>query len=48
MQMAAGAVGVCAAKLSESDVMLENGVGKVLLTGVNVSAPKIRYAMALR
>lgn len=48
MQMAAGAVGVCAAKLSESEVMLENGIEKVLMTGVNVSIPKIRKAMALR
>lgn len=48
MQMAAGAVGVCAAKLSESEVMLDNGIENVLMTGVNVSVPKIRRAMALR
>jgi D-serine deaminase-like pyridoxal phosphate-dependent protein len=48
MQMKAGAVGICTAKLSESEVMLENGIDKVLMTGVNVSAPKIRKAMELR
>ena len=48
MQMDAGAVGVCAAKISESEVMLENGIKDVLMTGVNVTAPKIERAMALR
>ncbi len=48
MQVAAGAVGVCAAKLSESEVMLVNGIQNVLMTGVNVTIPKINHAMALR
>ncbi|MEJ7692933.1 alanine racemase, partial [Daejeonella sp.] len=48
MQIAAGAVGVCAAKLGEAEVMLENGIKNVLLTTVNVTAPKIVKAMALR
>ncbi|MBV6640660.1 MAG: DSD1 family PLP-dependent enzyme [Cyclobacteriaceae bacterium] len=48
MQMDAGAVGICAAKISESEVMLENGIKDVLMTGVNVTAPKIERAMALR
>lgn len=48
MQMEAGAVGVCAAKLSESEVMLENGIPNVLMTGVNVSPGKIKKAMELR
>ncbi|WP_163380688.1 DSD1 family PLP-dependent enzyme [Cyclobacterium sp. SYSU L10401] len=47
-QMEAGALGVCAAKLSESEIMLENGISNVLMTGVNVSPKKIRKAMALR
>ena len=47
MQMAAGAVGVCSAKLSESESMLTNGIQNVIMTGVNVSAPKIKHAMAL-
>ena len=48
MQVEAGAVGVCAAKLSESEVMLNNGIRNVLMTGVNVTPPKIKKAMALR
>ncbi|WP_162416724.1 DSD1 family PLP-dependent enzyme [Cyclobacterium roseum] len=48
MQMEAGAVGVCAAKLSESEAMLENGISDVLMTGVNVSPGKIKKAMQLR
>jgi D-serine deaminase-like pyridoxal phosphate-dependent protein len=48
MQIAAGAVGVCAAKISESEVMLSNGITNVLMTGVNITAPKIRKAMEIR
>jgi D-serine deaminase-like pyridoxal phosphate-dependent protein len=48
MQMTAGAVGICAAKLSESETMLNNGISNVLMTGVNISASKIQKAMALR
>ena len=48
MQIDAGALGVCAAKLGEAEVMLENGIKNVLMTTVNISAPKIIKAMALR
>jgi len=48
MQLEAGALGICAAKLSESEVMLANGIPDVLMTGVNVTPPKIKKAMALR
>ncbi len=48
MQLAAGAIGVSAAKLGEVEVMLNNGIENVLMTGVNVTAPKINRAMALR
>jgi D-serine deaminase-like pyridoxal phosphate-dependent protein len=48
MQVDAGAVGVCSAKLSESEAMLVNGIQNVLMTGVNISVPKINHAMALR
>ncbi|AKP51244.1 alanine racemase [Cyclobacterium amurskyense] len=48
MQMDAGAIGICTAKLSESQVMLENGISEVLMTGVNISSSKIRKAMQLR
>lgn len=48
MQVAAGAVGVCAAKLTEAEVMLENGIKSVTITTANVSPEKIKRAMALR
>ena len=48
MQVAAGAVGVCASKLSESEIMLNNGITNVLMTGVNVTPSKMQKAMALR
>ena len=48
MQLEAGAVGVCAAKLSEAEIMLTNGINSVLMTGVNVTLPKIKKAMELR
>ncbi len=48
MQMQAGAIGICAAKLSEVEVMLGNGVDQVLMTGVNVTPNKIKKAMQLR
>ncbi|GAB3000229.1 DSD1 family PLP-dependent enzyme [Cyclobacterium sediminis] len=48
LQMEAGAVGVCTAKLAESQVMLKNGISQVLMTGVNISTGKIRKAMELR
>ncbi len=48
MQVNAGAMGVCVAKLSEGEVMLANGISEVLMTGVNISVPKIERAMSLR
>jgi len=48
LQMEGGAVGICTAKLAESQVMLENGISQVLMTGVNISTSKIRKAMQLR
>ncbi|MEX0883588.1 MAG: alanine racemase [Cyclobacteriaceae bacterium] len=48
MQMEAGAVGICAAKLTEAEVMLQNGIKDVLMTGVNVTPSKIKKAMAIK
>ena len=48
MQIATGSVGICTAKLSEAEVMFENGIEQILLTTVNVTVPKIERAMALR
>jgi len=48
LQVAAGSVGICTAKLSEAEVMFEHGLEEILLTTVNVTARKIRRAMQLR
>lgn len=47
-QLAAGSIGICAAKISEAEVFSANGVAPILMTTSNVSANKIRRAMALR
>jgi 3-hydroxy-D-aspartate aldolase len=47
LQMQSGSVGICTAKLGEAEVMLQHGLEQVLLTTVNVTASKIRRAMAL-
>jgi D-serine deaminase-like pyridoxal phosphate-dependent protein len=47
-QIANGAVGICTAKLSEAEAMVDGGVEQVLLTTVNVTPSKIRRAMELR
>ena len=46
-QMAAGAVGVCCAKVSEAEVMVAGGVSDVLVTTPAVAPEKIRRLMAL-
>ena len=48
LQMEGGAVGICAAKVSEAQVMLEHGIGQVLMTTANVTPFKIERAMGLR
>jgi D-serine deaminase-like pyridoxal phosphate-dependent protein len=48
LQLAAGSIGICAAKLSEAEVFSANGIGPILMTTANVSPAKIRRAMALR
>ncbi len=40
-QMAAGAVGVCCAKLGEAEAMADGGIGAILITSPVVSAPAI-------
>jgi 3-hydroxy-D-aspartate aldolase len=47
-QIADGAVGICTAKLSEAEAMIDGGVDRVLLTTGNVTPAKIRRAMELR
>lgn len=48
LQMAAGAVGICTAKLSEAEAMVAAGVDQVCMTTANLSPGKIRRAMELR
>jgi 3-hydroxy-D-aspartate aldolase len=47
-QIATGSVGICCAKVSEAEAMLEHGVEKVLMTTSNPSPHKIRRAMNIR
>ena len=48
MQIAAGAVGICTAKLSEAETLYAAGVQKICMTTANVSKSKIQRAMNLR
>jgi D-serine deaminase-like pyridoxal phosphate-dependent protein len=48
LQLAAGSVGICAAKLSEAEVFSASGIEPILMTTSNVTPNKIRRAMALR
>lgn len=47
-QLDAGAIGICAAKVSEAEAMFQHGIDAVLMTTTNVTATKIRRAMNLR
>ncbi len=46
-QMEMGAVGVCCAKVGEAEVMVEAGIGEVLITSPVVTDDKIRRVVAL-
>ena len=48
LQMKAGAVGICAAKLSEAEALLNAGVDRILMTTANLPPAKIRRAMQLK
>ena len=48
LQLAAGAIGVCTAKISEAEALYANGVEKILMTTANVTTNKIRRAMKIR
>jgi D-serine deaminase-like pyridoxal phosphate-dependent protein len=48
LQLAAGSIGVCAAKVSEAEALFEHGVDRILMTTSNVTANKIRRAMKIR
>ena len=48
MQLAAGAIGICTAKLGEADALMAQGVDRICMTTSNLSPAKIRRAMELR
>jgi D-serine deaminase-like pyridoxal phosphate-dependent protein len=48
LQMAAGAIGICTAKLGEAEALFANGVTKICMTTSNPSVRKIKRAMELR
>jgi D-serine deaminase-like pyridoxal phosphate-dependent protein len=46
-QLAAGAIGICTAKLGEAEVLLEAGIDRICMTTANPAASKIKRAMQL-
>jgi D-serine deaminase-like pyridoxal phosphate-dependent protein len=48
MQLAAGAVGICAAKLGEAEALMAQGIDRICMTTSNLSPAKIQRAMQLR
>jgi 3-hydroxy-D-aspartate aldolase len=48
LQMKAGAIGICTAKLSEAEALADEGIDRICMTTGNLSANKIRRAMKLR
>src|SRR5512145_1049678 len=48
LQLAAGAIGICTAKLSEAEALFAQGVDKICMTTANASVGKVRRAMQLR
>ncbi len=48
MQLAAGAVGICTAKLGEAEALMAKGVDRICMTTGNLSPQKIQRAMQLR
>jgi len=48
LQLAAGAVGICAAKVSEAEALFDHGVDRLTMTTSSVTPVKIRRAIALK
>jgi len=48
LQLEAGAVGICTAKISEAVAMFDHGIEQLLMTTTNVTPFKIERAMSLR
>ena len=47
-QLAAGALGICAAKVSEAEALLDAGIDRLCLTTASATPAKMRRAMRLR
>jgi 3-hydroxy-D-aspartate aldolase len=47
LQLAAGSIGLCAAKVSEAEALFAEGVTKILMTTANATPAKVRRAMAI-
>lgn len=47
LQLAAGAIGICTAKLSEAEALFAAGIEPICMTTANPSAAKVRRAVAL-
>jgi 3-hydroxy-D-aspartate aldolase len=47
LQLAAGAIGICTAKLSEAEALYAGGIAPICMTTSNPSVAKIKRAMAL-
>ena len=47
LQLAAGAIGICTAKLSEAEALSDAGIEAICMTTANPSARKVRRAMQL-
>ena len=47
MQIDTGSIGICTAKVSEAEVMYQNGIEEILMTTTNVTPTKITRAMSL-
>jgi len=48
LQLASGSIGICTAKVSEAEALHAGGIDRILMTTSNVTANKIRRAMAIR
>jgi D-serine deaminase-like pyridoxal phosphate-dependent protein len=48
LQMNAGALGICTAKLSEAEALAAEGLDRICMTTANLATGKIKRAMALR
>src|SRR5262245_22726216 len=48
LQLAAGSIGICAAKVSEAEALFDHGVAPLMMTTSSVTPVKIRRAMGLK